>query len=244
MLQMLKQIFVTGTVTERYAAEQGADGLRGEICLTEGGCIACDACIMACPGGALSRTAGSLRWEKKKCLFCGRCVELCQSKALVQGQCVKLAELSDLSVEGEKMRRKIMALLGRSLHIRHLDAGSCNACDFEMAALNVPLYDLQQYGIDFVASPRHADLLMVSGVVTQNLKQALLMTYEATPKPRLVMAVGACACSASVFPAVYAQAGAVDKFLPVDVYVPGCPPSPVALFHGLFLVMENFKRKN
>lgn len=240
MLQMLKQIFITGTVTERYASEQGIDGLRGEISLAEGRCNTCGDCITACPGGALSLTGGSLRWERKNCLFCGRCVDLCQSKALIQGRRIDLAELSDLTGEGEKLRRKIIAVLGRSLHIRHLDAGSCNACDFEMAALNGPLYDLQQYGIDFVASPRHADLLMVSGVVTQNLKQALLMTYEATPKPRLVMAVGACACGGSVFPAGYAQAGAVDKLLPVDVYVPGCPPSPSALLYGLFLIMKKF----
>jgi len=124
------------------------------------------------------------------------------------------------------------------LHIRHVDVGSCNACDFEMNALNNPIYDLQQYGIDFVPAPRHADMLMVTGVVTRNLTQALLMTYEAVPNPKIVMAVGACAASGQVFGSSYAIRGAVDELVPVDIYVPGCPPSPQALLYGLLLVMD------
>ncbi len=129
-------------------------------------------------------------------------------------------------------------MLGRSLAIRHVDVGSCNACDFEMSALLNPVYDITQYGIDFVASPRHADMLMVTGVVTRNLRKALEMTLEATPTPRLVMAVGACACSGRVFGKTYAQEGPVDSIVPVDIYVPGCPPRPQALIYGLLLALD------
>ena len=129
-------------------------------------------------------------------------------------------------------------MLGRSLHIRHVDVGSCNACDFEMGALLNPVYDVAQYGIDFVASPRHADLLMVTGVVTRNLRPALEATFKATPAPKLVMAVGACACSGKVFGDTYAEEGPVNEIVPVDIYVPGCPPRPQALLYGLLLALD------
>ena len=107
-----------------------------------------------------------------------------------------------------------------------------------MTALTNPVYDIQQYGIDFVASPRHADMLMVTGTVTRNLLQALVMTYDATPSPRLVMAVGSCAAGGRTYGENYAIVGAVDKVVPVDVYVPGCPPRPQALLYGLMLVLD------
>jgi Ni,Fe-hydrogenase III small subunit len=112
-----------------------------------------------------------------------------------------------------------------------------------MAALNNPIYDLQQYGIDFVASPRHADMLMITGVVTRNLTQALTMTYEATPAPKIVMAVGACAASGKVYGNSYAIRGAADTVVPVDVYVPGCPPRPAALIYGLLLALDRLEER-
>ncbi len=126
----------------------------------------------------------------------------------------------------------------RSLHIRHLDSGSCNGCDWEMTALLGPVYDIQRLGLDFVASPRHADLLLVSGAMTRNLMQAARLTYEAMPEPRLVVAAGACAVSGGPFAASYATAGGVAPVLPVDVFVPGCPPRPEALIHGILLAVE------
>ena len=127
----------------------------------------------------------------------------------------------------------ITAKLGRSLAVRHLDAGSCNACDFEMGALSNPVYDLHRYGISFVASPRHADLLMVTGAVTRNLEQALRMTYEAMPEPRLVMACGDCAISGEPFCGSYAVVGPASAVVPVDIVVPGCPPRPADMLAAL-----------
>jgi Ni,Fe-hydrogenase III small subunit len=139
--------------------------------------------------------------------------------------------------EAEQVQRVIARRLGRSLHVRHLDAGSCNGCDWELAALVNPIYDVQRLGIDFVASPRHADLLLVTGVMTRNLQEAALLTYQAMPEPRLVVAVGACAVGGGVFANTYAAAGAAEPILPVDVFVPGCPPRPESIIHGLLVAV-------
>lgn len=136
-----------------------------------------------------------------------------------------------------RLRRAIERTLGRSLHIRHLDAGSCNGCDWEIAALLNPYHDVQRLGIDFVASPRHADLLLVTGIMTRNLEEAARRTYEAMPEPRLVVAVGACAISGGVFAGTYAGRDGIGEVLRVDVFVPGCPPRPEALIHGLLVAM-------
>ena len=135
------------------------------------------------------------------------------------------------------LRRAIRRTLRRSLHVRHLDAGSCNGCDWEIAALLNPIHDVQRLGIDFVASPRHADLLLVTGIMTRNLEDAARRTYEAMPEPRLVVAVGACAISGGVFAGTYAGHSGIGEVLPVDVYVPGCPPRPEALIHGLLVAV-------
>ena len=141
------------------------------------------------------------------------------------------------TAEALALRRAIRRTLGRSLHVRHLDAGSCNGCDWEIAALLNPYHDIQRLGIDFVASPRHADLLLVTGIMTRNLEDAARRTYEAMPEPRLVVAVGACAISGGVFAGSYAGRDGIGEVLPVDVFVPGCPPRPEALIHGLLLAV-------
>jgi len=142
-----------------------------------------------------------------------------------------------------RLRERVGRTFRRSLQIRHLDVGSSNGCDWEINALLNPVYDVQRFGIDFVASPRHADLLLVTGPVTRHLEPALWATYEATPEPRLVVAVGACACSGGVMLGSYATSGGVDQRLPVDVYVPGCPPRPQAILHGLLLALDRRDQK-
>jgi Ni,Fe-hydrogenase III small subunit len=125
------------------------------------------------------------------------------------------------------------ARLGRSLSIRQVDAGSCNGCELEIHALNNAFYDLERFGLRFVASPRHADVLMVTGPVTKNMREALLRTYVATPDPKWVVAVGACALDGGMFAGSYAVAGGVADVIPVDLHIPGCPPSPLELLKGL-----------
>lgn len=138
---------------------------------------------------------------------------------------------------GTELDKRIHKVLGRSLHIREVDAGSCNGCEIEIGGLGSPVYDVERFGIHFVASPRHADMLLVTGPVSRNMELALRKTYEAMPAPRLVVAVGACGCSGGIFGQNYASIGGVDKVVPVDVYVPGCPPGPYALMQGIMLAV-------
>jgi len=149
-----------------------------------------------------------------------------------------------LKIVGEQIKERAARLFGRSLHIRAVDAGSCNGCELEIVGLNSPIYDIERFGIHFVASPRHADMLLVTGPVTRNMELALRKTYDAAPEPRLVVAVGACGCSGGIFGQNYATCGGVDKIIPVDVYIPGCPPNPYALLHGILLAIGRVGDRN
>jgi len=133
----------------------------------------------------------------------------------------------------QRLNDEILRLLGRALTIRHVDPGSCNACELEIHAANNPYYNLEGLGIRFVASPRHADLLLVTGPVSRNMEEALRRTYDAMPAPKLVVAAGDCACSGGVFGVSYACRGAVSSILPVDVVIPGCPPEPARIIQGI-----------
>jgi Ni,Fe-hydrogenase III small subunit len=144
-----------------------------------------------------------------------------------------LAELAG-RVDAAARRR-----LGRSLAIREVDAGSCNGCELEIHALNNAFYDLERFGIRFVASPRHADVLLVTGPVTRNMQQALARTYAATPSPKWVVAVGDCALDGGIFAGSYAVAGGVSTVIPVDFHIRGCPPKPMQLLQGLLALVEN-----
>jgi Ni,Fe-hydrogenase III small subunit len=129
--------------------------------------------------------------------------------------------------------------LGRGLSIREIDAGSCNGCELEIHALGNAFYDLERFGLRFVASPRHADVLLVTGPVTKNMREALLRTYVATPAPKWVVAAGGCAFDGGIFAGGYACAGGVSAAIPVDLHIPGCPPAPIALLKGLLALMTN-----
>jgi len=150
---------------------------------------------------------------------------------------------TDAKIVGQKARETIHKVLGRSLAIREVDAGSCNGCEVEIVALNNPIHDIERFGIQFVASPRHADMLLVTGPVTRNMELALLKTHRAMPEPKVVVAVGACGISGGIFGENYASLGGVDKVLPVDVYIPGCPPRPQALLHGILLAVGRLGEK-
>jgi Ni,Fe-hydrogenase III small subunit len=149
------------------------------------------------------------------------------------------AALAELAA---RVSRASHARLGRSLSIREVDAGSCNGCELEIHALNNVLYDLERLGLRFVASPRHADVLLVTGPVTANMRQALERTYAATPDPKWVVAVGHCARDGGVFAGSPAVVGGVSQVVPVDLHIPGCPPSPTALLAGLLALLETVSR--
>src|SRR5437868_8035435 len=149
-----------------------------------------------------------------------------------------LAELA-ANVDGAAKRR-----LGRSLSIREVDAGSCNGCELEIHALNNAFYDLERFGLRFVASPRHADVLLVTGPVTRNMREALERTYNATPDPKWVVAVGDCAVDGGLFDGSYAVTGGVSEVIPVDLHVPGCPPPPLEILKGLLALLEAVNPKS
>ena len=150
------------------------------------------------------------------------------------------AQLAELS---QRLDRAARLRVGRSLSIREVDAGSCNGCELEIHALNNPVYDVERFGLRFVASPRHADVLLVTGPVTHNMKVALERTYAATPDPKWVVAVGDCGCGCGVFEGSYAVIGAVDKVVPVDLHIRGCPPRPIDLLRGLIALIDKAAAK-
>jgi Ni,Fe-hydrogenase III small subunit/formate hydrogenlyase subunit 6/NADH:ubiquinone oxidoreductase subunit I len=220
----------------------------------------------ACPTGAIEcedrESRRQVTIDYGRCIFCGLCAEA-SPEAMAITREFELASRSrqalivtadyDLDPDGaherlvrvtdsvakmaDQLQQRVRDLLGRSLAIRQVDAGSCNGCELEIVALNNPVHDLERLGIHFVASPRHADMLLVTGPVTRNMEQALRKTYLATPDPKVVVAVGACGISGGIFGSNYATVGPVDRVIPVDVYIPGCPPRPQALLHGILLAV-------
>lgn len=151
---------------------------------------------------------------------------------------VSPADTDGLQALGVELRRVIHARIGRSLAIRQVDAGSCNGCELEIHALNNPYHDIARFGIHFVASPRHADMLLVTGPVSRHMESALRRTWRATPAPKYVIACGDCACSGGEFGISYASCGAVENVIPVDVKIPGCPPAPLDLLRCLLGVLQ------
>ena len=161
--------------------------------------------------------------------------KLLQSPVTEAAPAVEDAALAELATTVDRAAKR---RLGRSLSIREVDAGSCNGCELEIHALNNAFYDLERFGLKFVASPRHADVLLVTGPVTRNMREALERTYNATPNPKWVVAVGDCAADGGIFAGSYAVVGGVDKVVPVNLHIRGCPPDPVALLRGLLALME------
>ena len=268
MLRIVLNALRTGVVTTHYPAAPSVppDRFRGAPVLRPGSHLPPPA---VCPVGAISeRFEGGGRkvaLDLARCVFCGRCAEDPWADAITMRRAFELTAPSraDLRIEvvaddptasvqlptphsgaaAAGVSSEIHRVLGRSLHLRHLDAGSCNACDWELSALLNPVYDVRRLGIDFVASPRHADGVVVTGPVTRNLETAVRRTFEAVPEPRVVIAVGACAASGGIAGESYASAGGVDRVLPVDVYVPGCPPRPDAILFGILVAVGRLQTR-
>ena len=188
-----------------------------------GRCVVCQMCVEVCPSGAFS---GSQDWafgvRHREDLLWGRAIE---------------------SSEGSALRGEIRRIFGRSLHIRHVDSGSCNGCESELQALNNPYYNLHRLGVFFTASPRFADLLLVTGPVTYALRGPLLEAYGAMAEPRFVMAVGTCAVSGGIAAEGYSCGRGLEGVVPVDVYLPGCPPNPAAIIHALLMLLQRMPQR-
>ena len=235
----------------RPAAEvcpTGAIALSGDagvrrVTVDYGLCVFCGLCAEASPAGAVRITTDfELATHNRARLI--RAADYSLNPDGTHHQFIAEYEAEATPEEaGGKLGDAIREILGRSLAIRQVDAGSCNGCEMEIVALNNPIHDIERFGIHFVASPRHADMLLVTGPVTRNMELALGKTYAATPDPKVVVAVGACGISGGIFGKNYASLGGVDATIPVDVYIPGCPPRPEALIYGILLAVGRLAGK-
>lgn len=244
MLSLLRRRLRSRVATSAWPAEPApfVDGTHPTFDAAR--CDLNGACAAACPVAAITVSA-SFSLDRGRCISCARCIEACPTHALAPALVFAppaasrdlLREPPGTDVAAGRLAERARAVLGRSLQVRHLDAGSCNGCDWEINATTNAVHDIQRFGIDFVASPRHADVLLVTGTMTRNLTIAARRTYDAMSEPRLVVAVGACATSGSPYPAGYASGNGAAGVLPVDVFVPGCPPRPEAIIEGLLLAV-------
>ena len=218
---------------------------RGRPVLAASACPdGCRACAEACPTGAIA-LAGGVRLDLGKCLFCSECAAACPAQAIRFGRDFRLAasRREDLVLAGDDARlavelsHRLRRLLGRSLKLRVVSAGGCNACEADVNVLTTVGWDLGRFGIQYVASPRHADGLLVTGPVTQAMRPALQKTWEAVPEPKIVIAVGACAISGGPYLGHPEQHDGAAATVPVDLYVPGCPPHPLTILDGLLRLL-------
>jgi len=211
----------------------------------------CNACAEACPSGCIRRAGpGGWQLDLGRCLFCGACAQACAEGALTFTREYRLAARTRaaLQIEGqglpplEALRGAMRRVFGRSLKLRQVSAGGCNACEADVNVLGTVVYDLGRFGIQFVASPRHADGLLITGPVTRAMELALQKTWEAVPEPRLVIAVGACAISGGPYCDHPETLNGAEARLPVDLFVPGCPPHPLTILDGLLGLLGRLPR--
>lgn len=248
MWKILKARWAQGFQTSAYPAEVPAlpARFRGLPVVDPARCgDGCAACADACPAQALDVREGGVALDLGRCVFCGDCEAGCPAGAVTFTPEHRLAARSRdaLVVTGEEGPRvaaldaAARRLFGRSLKLRQVSAGGCNGCEAELVALGNVVFDLGRFGVQFVASPRHADGLVVTGPVTENMKLALEKTWAAVPPPKIVIAVGACAISGGVFRGGDAAHDGAASVVPVDLYVPGCPPHPLTLLDGLLRLL-------
>lgn len=219
---------------------------RGRPVFHQGKCATgCTACSDVCPSDAIKLSAAGPQLDLGRCIFCGDCATACPENLIhfTRDWRLSASDRAELLVGGkaeprvQALRNELRRLLGRSLRLRQISAGGCNGCEVEVNALGNVVFDASRFGIDFVASPRHADGVLITGPITQNMRAATLRTYEAVAEPKLVIATGACAISGGIFRSHREVEDGIEDLLPVDLYIPGCPPHPVTILDGLLRLL-------
>jgi len=254
MIDVIRERLRQGHRTARYPLELPVlpDRFRGLPTIDSSRCQnGCDDCAKICPTDAIAVNGAGFHINLGRCLFCTECTQACPTGAIQYTNDHRLAvrRREDLLRTerafrlAEALERKSLRLFGRSLKLREVSAGGCNGCEADVNVLNTVGFDLGRFGIQFVAAPRHADGLLITGPVTQNMKLALKKTYEAVPSPKIVIAVGACAISGGPYLGHAEQCDGADQVLPVDLYVPGCPPHPYTILDGLLRLLDKLPAK-
>lgn len=225
---------------------------RGLPVFAQGKCPGgCEQCARSCPTGAIYKdSAKGISIDLGKCLFCLECSRACPEGAITFSQDHRLAvrQRKDLLFSGKELilakelEQKMLKIFGRSLRLRQVSAGGCNACESDLNVLTTVVFDLGRFGIQFVASPRHADGLLITGPVTENMTLALQKTYAAVSSPKIVIAVGACAISGGPYIDHAQTHNGADSLVPVDLYIPGCPPHPLTILDGLLRMLKKIER--
>jgi Ni,Fe-hydrogenase III small subunit/Pyruvate/2-oxoacid:ferredoxin oxidoreductase delta subunit len=248
MFRALVARYRQGHRTSRYPKQEPSlpERFRGLPVIEASKCASgCRDCAAVCPTQAIEVLTSGVQLDLGKCLFCGDCQAACPEGALQYSRDHRLAARSrdDLLIRGdgfrlaEQLDQKMKRLFGRSLKLRQVSAGGCNACEADLNVLSTVVFDLGRFGIQFVASPRHADGIVVTGAVSENMRTALLDTYAAVPPPKLVIAVGACAISGGPYAGHPEVHDGCDRLLPVDLYISGCPPHPLTILDGLLRLL-------